>query len=140
MALPTIGKTLGLSALAGLASEGASQAVKAMSGKGVQTGGRFIVNPEILGQLAPYVNLLTKTQLGKYCNAVQNTMPFDITLSKKQQGSGLGTILASIGIPMLLNALTGKGLQVSRSRSKRSLPVNVPPPTTSKKDGGLIIP
>ena len=31
---PTIGKTLGLSALAGLASEGASQVVKAITGKG----------------------------------------------------------------------------------------------------------
>ena len=33
--LPTIGKTLGLSALSGLASEGASQALKAVTGKGV---------------------------------------------------------------------------------------------------------
>ena len=36
---PTIAKTLGLSALSGLASEGASQIVKKISGKGVQTGG-----------------------------------------------------------------------------------------------------
>ena len=37
--LPTIGKTLGLSALSGLASEGASQIVKKISGNGIQTGG-----------------------------------------------------------------------------------------------------
>ena len=36
---PTLAKTLGLSALAGAASEGASQVVKKISGKGSQTGG-----------------------------------------------------------------------------------------------------
>ena len=65
MALPTIGKTLGLSALAGLASEGASQAVKSITGKGVQTGG-FIVKPNMLQQLMPYVDMLTKGQLGSF--------------------------------------------------------------------------
>ena len=35
---PTLAKTLGLSGLAGEASEGASQIVKKISGKGVQTG------------------------------------------------------------------------------------------------------
>ena len=39
----------------------------------------------------------------------------------------MGTVLASIGIPMLMNALTGKGLHVEKSRPKRSLPVSVPP-------------
>ena len=36
---PTLAKTVGLSALAGAASEGASQIVKKISGKGSQTGG-----------------------------------------------------------------------------------------------------
>ena len=40
---PTIAKTIGLSALAGAASEGASQIVKKISGKGVQTGGLIII-------------------------------------------------------------------------------------------------
>ena len=35
---PTLGKTLGLSALAGLASEGASQIVKKISGSGAKRG------------------------------------------------------------------------------------------------------
>ena len=41
---------------------------------------------------------------------------------------------------MLINALTGKGLQVdsNRTRSKRSIPVYVP--NTTKKDGGLVLP
>ena len=43
---PTIGKTVGLSALAGLASEGASQIVKKISGKG-QLGGFLIPQNKI---------------------------------------------------------------------------------------------
>ena len=46
---PTIAKTIGLSALAGLASEGASQVVKKISGKG-QTGG-FLVPQSKIDQL-----------------------------------------------------------------------------------------
>ena len=43
---------------------------------------------------------------------------------------------------MVLDLLRGKGLQVdsSRSRSRRSLPVYVPKPSTMKKDGGLVLP
>ena len=54
-------------------------------------------------------------------------------------GAGIGTILASIGIPMLLDAVLGKGLQVDSRRSRRSLPVHVPD-TTTRKDGGLVLP
>lgn len=50
-ALPTIGKTLGLSALSGLASEGVSQIIKAISGKGVKQAGGFLVKPKMLNQL-----------------------------------------------------------------------------------------
>ena len=46
-------------------------------------------------------------------------------------------MLASIGVPLLLNALTGKGLQVDGQRSRRSLPVYIPPSTS---EGGLINP
>ena len=56
----------------------------------------------------------------------------------------VGTILASIGVPVLLNALTGKGLQVDKQRTKRSLPVYGPNPNsnppTPKSKGGLIYP
>ena len=44
--------------------------------------------------------------------------------------------MASIGVPLLLNALTGKGLQVDRERSRRSVPVYVPKNT----NGGLVLP
>ena len=39
---------------------------------------------------------------------------------------------------MVLNALMGKGLQVDKRGSKRSVPVFVPSNTT-KKDGGLVL-
>lgn len=52
-----------------------------------------------------------------------------------QAGRFLGTLLASIGVPLLLNALTGKGLQVDGSRPTRSLPVYVP-----DKKGGKHLP
>ena len=47
-------------------------------------------------------------------------------LDQPQSGGFLGTSLASIGVPLLLNALTGKGLQVDRHRSRRSANVYVP--------------
>ena len=55
---PTIAKTLGLSALA---SEGASQVVKKISGKGVQKGG-FLIPQNKIDQLITYKHLLTTKQ------------------------------------------------------------------------------
>ena len=43
-----------------------------------------------------------------------------------------GTLLASIGIPLVLKALTGRGMHVEQSRPRRSIPVYVP----LKKSGG----
>jgi len=63
--------------------------------------------------------------------------------TKSQNGGFLGTLLASIGVPLLLNALTGKGLQVDKKRPKRSVPVYVTSNTTlssNKKDRGLVLP
>ena len=53
----------------------------------------------------------------------------------------MGTLLASVGVPLLLNALTGKGLHVDKKRPRRSLPVFVPNPIpVKKKNGGLVLP
>ena len=54
---PTLAKTLGLSALAGSASEGASQVVKKISGQG-QTGG-FLITPNNIQKLIDNKHLLT---------------------------------------------------------------------------------
>ena len=52
--------------------------------------------------------------------------------TKTQSGGFLGTLLASIGIPLVLKALTGRGMHVEQSRPRRSIPVYVP----IKKSGG----
>ena len=61
---PTIGKTLGLSALAGLASEGASQIVKKIAGKG-QIGG-FLIPQNKIDKLIANKNLLSAKQKKRY--------------------------------------------------------------------------
>ena len=106
--LPTVGKTLGLSALAGLASEGASQVVKKISGKGVQSGG-FLVPQDKINKLIEYKHLLSMKQKQDILNALQSGSGVHIKPTKTQSGGFLGTLLASIGVPLILNALTGKG-------------------------------
>ena len=104
---PTIAKTIGLSALGGLASEGASQIVKAISGKGVQSGG-FLVPQDKINKLIEYKHLLSTKQKQDILNALQSGSSVYVKPTKTQSGGFLGTLLASIGVPLLLNALTGK--------------------------------
>ena len=116
---PTIAKTLGLSALAGLASEGASQVVKKISGKGVQRGG-FLIPQNKIDKLIANKHLLSTKQKKDIVEAIISGSDVVIKPTKTQSGGFLGTLLASIGIPMILNALTGKGTP------KIGLPI--PPP------------
>ena len=124
-------------AISGLASLG----VDKIFGKR-QTGGFIIPNIKI-DQLIQYKHLLRSAQKKRILDSLQSGGQLVIKPTKNQLGSGIGMILASIGIPMLLNGITGKGhghgLQVdrsrSRSRSRRRLPVYVPP-----KNVGLIYP
>jgi len=109
---PTLAKTLGLSALAGAASEGASQIVKKISGKGVQTGGFLIPNSKI-DQLIAHKHLLSNKQKKDILNALQTGSGVHIKPTKVQTGGFLGTLLASIGIPLALEAfkkMTGSGV------------------------------
>ena len=102
---PTLGKTLGLSALAGLASEGASQVVKKI------TGGFLIPNDKI-NQLIAYKHLLTDKQKRDILNSVQSGGQLVVKPTKSQYGGFLGTLLASIGLPLAIEAIkkmTGKG-------------------------------
>ena len=126
---PTFAKTLGLSALAGLASEGASQVVKKISGKGIQTGG-FLIPQNKIDQLIAYKHLLTVKQKKDILNALQTGSSVNIKPTKAQIGGFLGTLLASIGVPLVLNAL--KGLTGSGA-PQMGLP-------KQRKDGGLLIP
>ena len=109
---PTLAKTLGLSALAGAASEGASQIVKKISGKGSQTGGFLIPNSKI-DQLITHKHLLSNKQKKDILNALQTGSGVHIKPTKVQTGGFLGTLLASIGIPLALEAfkkMTGSGV------------------------------
>ena len=101
---PTLGKTLGLSALAGLASEGASQVVKKIAGKGLQSGG-FLIPQNKIDQLIAYKHLLTDKQKRDILNSVQSGGQLVLKPTKSQYGGFLGTLLASIGIPLAVEAI-----------------------------------
>ena len=132
---PTLAKTLGLSALAGLASEGASQVVKKISGKGVQTGG-FLIPQDKIQKLIDNKNLLTKKQKQDILNALQSGGRLVIKPTNKQSGGLLGSLLASIGIPLAIEAfkkITGKGApRVGRPKAGKGAPrigmYDPPPP------------
>ena len=111
---PTIGKTLGLSALAGLASEGASQVVKKI------TGGFLIPNDKI-NQLIAYKHLLTDKQKKDILNSFQSGGKLVMKPTKSQYGGFLGTLLASIGIPLAVEAIkkiTGGAPRMGSDRTK----------------------
>ena len=95
-------KTLGLSALAGAASEGASQIIKKITG-----GQLFQVPNKNLYMLAQLSHLLNKGQLNDLANAHNLGRDLLFKITQKQVGNGIGTVLASIGIPIVLDALKG---------------------------------
>ena len=101
---PTVGKTLGLSALAGLTSEGASQLVKKITG-----GQIFQVPNQHLFRLAKFSELLNKGQIRDLAKAHKDGSDMLFKITQKQVGNGIGTLLASIGIPMILDAIKGRG-------------------------------
>ena len=97
-------------ALSGLASLG----VDKIFGNGVQQGG-FLIPQDKIAQLIAYKNLVTAGQKKNILNALQSGGKLIIKPTRTQQSGFLGTLLASIGVPLLLNALTGKGLQADRT-------------------------
>ena len=120
-------------------------------GKG-QTGG-FLVPQSKIDQLIKYKDMLTKKQKEQIVSALHTGGQLVIKPTKSQSGGFLGTLLVSIGVPLILNALTGRGLQVDRHRSKRSTNVYVPPSSigisvqpqmssnkSKKSSGGLVLP
>ena len=142
-AVSKAGPALATGALSALGSLG----IDKIFGKG-QTGG-FLVPQSKIDQLIKYKDLLTKKQI---VSALHTGGQIVIKPTKSQSGGFLGTLLASIGIPLILNALTGKGLQVDRHRSKRSTNVYVPPSSigisaqpqpkskSQNSSGGLVLP
>ena len=122
-AAPMLAKTLGLSALAGLASEGASQVVKKISGSGqrAMTGG-FLIPQDKIQKLIDNKHLLTNKQKEQILSALQSGGQIVVKPSKKQSGGLLGTMLASIGIPLAIEAVKsvfGKGApRIGRPKGK----------------------
>ena len=126
MAMPLAKKAitpLATGALSGLASLG----VDKIFGKG-QRGG-FLIPQDKIAQLIAYKHLLSAGQKKDILNALQSGSGLVIKPTKTQQGGFLGTLLASIGVPLLLNALTGKGLQADSSGSANTTAFYVPDTT-----------
>ena len=55
-------------------------------------------------------NLLTKGQIRDLAKAYTDNSDMMFKVTNKQVGNGIGSILASIGIPMIIDALRGKGV------------------------------
>ena len=126
MAMPLAKKAiapLATGALSGLASLG----VDKIFGKG-QRGG-FLIPMDKIAQLINYKHLLTAGQKKDIFNALQSGSGLVIRPTKTQQGGFIGTLLAIIGVPLLLNALTGKRLQADTTGSANTTSVYVPDTT-----------
>ena len=134
MAMPLTKKAiapLATGALSGLASLG----VDKIFGKG-QRGG-FLVQMDKIAQLINYKHLLTTGQKKDILNTLQTGSGLAIRPTRTQQGGFLGTLPASLGVSLLLNALTGKGLQADSTGSANTMSVYVPDTTNGY---GMITP
>ena len=106
--------------LSGLASLG----VDKIFGKGQQGG--FLIPQDKIAQLIAYKHLLSAGQKKDILNVLQSGGQLNIKPTRTQQGGFLGTLLASIGVPLLLNALIRKGVQADRAGSSNTVSVYVP--------------
>ena len=85
-----------------------------------------------------YKHLLSAGQKRDILKALQTVSGLVMRPIKTQQGGFLGPLLASIGVPLLLNALTGKGTQVDSTGSpSNAVSVYVPDTTNGH---GMITP
>ncbi|PFX14748.1 hypothetical protein AWC38_SpisGene21072 [Stylophora pistillata] len=94
-----------------------------------QSGGLIIPHSKI-PQLLPFENRLSEKQKRDIAIALQSGGDLKMKPTKSQSGGFLGTLLASIGVPILLKALTGSGLQnrpAVRGRGMQNRPIWFPP-------------
>ena len=134
MAMPLAKKAIAPIATGAL-SDLANLGVHKTFGKSVQQGG-FLIQQNKIAQLIAYKHLLSASQKKDILNALQSGGQSVIKPTRTQQGVFLGTLLASIGVPLLLNALTGKGLQADRTSTTNTISVYVP---GNKSEGGRMI-
>ena len=88
-----------------------------------QVGG-FLIPQDKVNLLIANKKYLTKKQKEDIVNALQSGGEIIIKPTAKQRGGFLGTLLATIGVPLLLNALSGKGLVYSPERARKILKEN----------------
>ena len=82
-----------------------------------------------IAQLVAYKHLLTTGQKKDILNPLQTGNGLVIRPTKTQQGGVLGTLFSEYRCPLLLNALTRKGLQADRTGSANTTSVYVPDTT-----------
>ena len=100
--------------------------------------GEFLIPQNRIDKLVAHKNLLTKKQKEQLLTALQSGGKLVIKPTPKQRGGFLGTLLASIGVPLLVKALTGGNLQNRSSLvARRTPPIIVPkrPRVVTKKSG-----
>ena len=98
-------------------------------GKGM-TGG-FLIPQNKIEQLIQHKNLLTKAQKEQILAAVQSGGQLVLNPTAKQRGGFLGSLLASIGIPLALemgSKLFGKGMTLPRKAGQGLMTMPKPPP------------
>ena len=115
-------------------------------GKGM-TGG-FLIPQNKIEQLIQHKNLLTKAQKEQILAAVQSGGQLVLNPTAKQRGGFLGSLLASIGIPLALemgSKLFGKGMTLPRKAGQGLMTMPKPPPPFywqwrgKKKGRGLLL-
>ena len=148
-ALPFVTKAASkaLPALAtGAVSALGSLGIDKIFGKGM-TGG-FLIPQNKIEQLIQHKNLLTKAQKEQILAAVQSGGQLVINPTAKQSGGFLGSLLASIGIPLALemgSKLFGKGLALPRKAGHGLMTMPKSPPPfygnweAKKKGRGLLL-
>ena len=108
------------------ASEGASQIIKKITG-----GQLFQVTNKNLYKLAMLSHLLTPKQRNDLATAHNLAQDMLFKITQKQVGNGIGTVLATIGIPLVLHALkgpTGRGAVRMGSKGGAAARIGAPPP------------
>lgn len=120
--MPLASKAIGplaSGALSGLSSFGVN---KLLGGSGL-----FSVPQDKVDKLIKYKDYLTATQKKQIVNALQTGSGIPrFRLTKRQHGGFLGSLLASIGIPLVMNMLTGKGLHVDPHMPHNTRNIYVP--------------
>ena len=101
--------------------------------------GGFLIPQNKIDKLIVNKHLLSKKQKEDIIAALQSGSGVVTKPTTKQSGSFLGTLLAGIGIPMLMNALTGRGLHVEKSLPRRVIPVYVPPKKGKGKNSSMML-